>query len=100
MSLLQTKWDPAYLLRDPRFPRVARLIFRYSLPFLMVAVASGATYLLSLLSYERPTLFLFFITIVVVAWYSGAGPGWLTVFLSIAAANYFLTFPDLTLDPD
>jgi C4-dicarboxylate-specific signal transduction histidine kinase len=100
MSLLQTKSNRAYSLRETSLPRVGRLIFRYGLPFAMVAIASGATYLLSLLSYERPTLFLFFITIVIVAWYAGAGPGWLTVFLSIAAANYFLTFPDLTLDPD
>jgi len=80
--------------------RVLGLIFRYCLPFVTVASASGATYLLSLLSYERPTLFLFFITIVIVAWYAGAGPGWLTVVLSIVAANYFLSFPDLTIDPD
>jgi signal transduction histidine kinase len=100
MSLLQVKSERSFSLREMLPARVVRLIFRYCLPFAMVAGASGATYLLSLLSYERPTLFLFFITIVIVAWYAGAGPGWLTVVLSIVAANYFLTFPDLTLDPD
>ena len=100
MSLLQMSKRSFFWREIPLF-RVLGLIFRYSLPFVLVAAASVATYLLSLLSpYDRPTLFIFFVTIVTVAWYAGAGPGWLSVVLSIAAANYFLSLSDLTSDPD
>src|SRR5215470_12727496 len=98
MSL--TKSERTNPSRESVQPQSANLIFRYGLAFVMVALACGATYLLSVLTYERPTLFLFLIAIVIVAWYAGAGPGWLTVGLSIIAANYFLSFPDLTSDPD
>ena len=94
------KSEPASSMKTPLF-RTESLIFRYSLPFTAIAAAFGATYLLGLVSpFEKPTLFLFFGTIVVVAWYAGAGPGWLSVALSILAANYFLSYSDLTSDPD
>src|SRR5262249_2343370 len=78
---------------------LSHAIYRYGLTFVLVALASVGTYLLSILSPDdRPTLFLFFATIVIVAWYSGTGPGWLSVVLSAAAADYFLSYNEFALD--
>jgi C4-dicarboxylate-specific signal transduction histidine kinase len=99
MSLLQLKSERSSTLADIPLTPVLRLVFRYSLPFALVAFASAATYLLSLLSPDdRPTLFLLNVAVVTVAWYAGAGPGWLSVALSIIAADYFLSYPEFSLE--
>jgi C4-dicarboxylate-specific signal transduction histidine kinase len=66
---------------------------RYFVPFAAVATAIGATYLLDLAAPESPNLFLFFVAIVISAWFAGAAPGWLSVFLSAIAVDYFFIPP-------
>jgi K+-sensing histidine kinase KdpD len=66
---------------------------RYFVPLLAVAAAIGATYLLDLAAPESPNLFLFFVAIVLSAWVAGAAPGWLSVFLSGIAVDYFFIPP-------
>jgi K+-sensing histidine kinase KdpD len=73
-------------------------ILRYFLPFIAVAIACGATHLLDIAAAESPNLFLFFGSIVITAWFAGAGPGWLAVTLSILAADYFFSPPIYVLD--
>src|SRR5262245_17811942 len=99
MSVLQTKFQNSSTARDFSETPVLRAIYRYGLSFVLVVLASGATYLLSLLSPDdRPTLFMYFATIVIVAWYAGTGPGWLSVVLSAAAADYFLSYNEFAWD--
>src|SRR5262245_33633779 len=81
-----------------RIPRVLGVVFRYLLPFIAVAIACIATYLLDIAAPESPNLFLFFGSIVVTAWFAGAGPGWLAVVLSILAVDYFFSPPIYVLD--
>jgi C4-dicarboxylate-specific signal transduction histidine kinase len=72
--------------------------YRYFIPIVAVATATGITCLLDVIGPESPNLFLFFIAIVVSAWFAGAGPGWLSVFLSIIAVDYFFIPPIYVLD--
>jgi C4-dicarboxylate-specific signal transduction histidine kinase len=72
--------------------------YRYSIPIVAVATATGITGLLDVIGPESPNLFLFFIAIVVSAWFAGAGAGWLSVFLSIIAVDYFFIPPIYVLD--
>ena len=75
-----------------------RTLQQYSIPFVAVATATGVTWLLDLALPESPNLFLFFMAIVVSAWFAGAGPGWLSVFLSVIAVDYFFIPPIYVLD--
>jgi C4-dicarboxylate-specific signal transduction histidine kinase len=72
--------------------------YRYFIPIVAVATATGITCLLDVIAPESPNLFLFFIAIVVSAWFAGAGPGWLSVLLSILAVDYFFIPPIYVLD--
>jgi len=62
--------------------------FRYLIPVVTVAAATAFTSLLEVGSSGNPYLFLFFISIVVSAWFAGPGPGWLSVFLTIFAVDF------------
>jgi C4-dicarboxylate-specific signal transduction histidine kinase len=84
--------------RDVPWIAVLEIILRYFLSAAVVTVACGATYLLDLAAPESPNLFLFFGAIVIVAWYLGAGPGWLAVILSTVAVDYFFIPPLYILD--
>lgn len=72
--------------------------YRYAIPIVAVAMATGITSALDAIASESPNLFLFFIAIVVSSWFAGVGPGWLSVFLSIVAVNYFFIPPIHVLD--
>lgn len=72
--------------------------FRYLIPVVTVAAATAFTSLLEVGSSGNPYLFLFFISIVVSAWFAGAGPGWLSVFLAIFAVDFFFIPPIYVLD--
>jgi C4-dicarboxylate-specific signal transduction histidine kinase len=72
--------------------------YRYLIPIVTVAAATAFTFLLEFGSPESPYIFLFFISIVVSAWFAGAGPGWLSVFLSVIAVDYFFIPPIYVLD--
>jgi C4-dicarboxylate-specific signal transduction histidine kinase len=92
-----TSNEPSF---SPDIPSARALgtVLRYFLSFVAVAVACGATYLLNIAAPESSNLFLFFASIVVAAWYAGAGPGWLAVGLSIIAVDYFFSPPIYVLD--
>jgi C4-dicarboxylate-specific signal transduction histidine kinase len=74
------------------------IALRYALPVVAVALATCVTYLLDLTAPESPNLFLFFIAILVSAWFAGAGPGWTSVVLSTMAVDYFFLPPIYSLD--
>src|SRR5438270_13873353 len=69
------------------------IALRYALPVAAVALATCITYLLDLTAPESPNLFLFFVAVVVSAWFAGAGPGWTSVVLSTMAVDYFFLPP-------
>jgi len=98
MSVSQIKSESLPPSLYPSSIGVFGMILRYSLSIIAVAVACGVTYLLDLAAPESPNLFLFFAAIVTVAWYAGAGPGWLSVVLSIVAVDYFFTAPLYVFD--
>ncbi len=72
--------------------------YRYFIPIVTVAIATGITCLLDAVAPESPNLFFFFIAIVASAWFAGAGPGWLSVFLAIITVDYFFIPPIYVLD--
>ncbi len=73
-------------------------LYRYLVPFVTVAAATGFTFLLEVGSPESPYLFLFFVAIVISAWFAGTVPGWISVLLSILAVDYFFIPPIYVLD--
>jgi C4-dicarboxylate-specific signal transduction histidine kinase len=98
MSTLRvTSNAPSHSPDMPSAPALGTIV-RYVLPFVAVAVACGATSLLDIAAPESPNLFLFFASIVIAAWFAGAGPGWLAVVLSIVAVDYFYLPPIHVLD--
>lgn len=98
MNLPQIRSDRAAAALDLHTAGGMGVAFRYSLPVLAVAIAIGATYLLDLTAPDSPILFLFFVAIVVSAWFAGAGPGWLSVFLSAISVDYFFIPPIYVVD--
>jgi C4-dicarboxylate-specific signal transduction histidine kinase len=73
-------------------------LLRYFLPIVAVATACAATYVLDLAAPASPNLFLFFVAIVAVGWYLGAGPGWLSVVVSVVAVDFLFLPPIHVLD--
>ena len=75
----------------PQSQRTQSTILRYGVA--LIAVATALLLLTSPLSpLIKPTIFpLFFIAIMVSAWYGGLGPGLLAISLSVAAIDYFFT---------
>jgi C4-dicarboxylate-specific signal transduction histidine kinase len=71
---------------------------RYSLAFVTVAAACATTHVIDLASFEGPNFFLFFVAIALTAWVGGHGPGWLSVMLSVLAADFFFTPPLYVID--
>jgi C4-dicarboxylate-specific signal transduction histidine kinase len=98
MSLLQMRSTGGTVETWMRAAGWPSLVFRYALPFVALATAIGATYLLDVVSPESPNLFLFFVAIVVSAWFGGPGPGWVSVVLSTLSADYFFIPPLYVLD--
>jgi len=71
-------------------PRTQSPILRYSMALVAVAIALLLT--LSLSPLIKPTVFpLFFVAVLVTAWYGGLGPGLLATGLAAAAIDYFFT---------
>ena len=74
MSLSQIRSDGPSASPELQAPGGMAAPFRYFLPFVAVATAIGATYVLDLAASDRPNLFLFFVAIVISSWFAGAGP--------------------------
>ncbi|HYI26632.1 MAG TPA: ATP-binding protein [Bradyrhizobium sp.] len=72
--------------------------YRYFIPIVAVGTATGITYLLDLIAPEGQNQFLFFVAVIVSAWFAEAGPGWLSVVLSIVSVDYFFLPPIYVLD--
>jgi C4-dicarboxylate-specific signal transduction histidine kinase len=82
----------------PRATQWLLVALRYALPFAAVAAATWLTYLLDLAAPGGQNPFLFFVAVVVTAWFAGAGPGWLAVVLSALAVDYFILPPVYVFD--
>ena len=72
---------------DSLAQRVPRAVWQYGLAVVSVAVALGITN--SLERYTTLRTPLFYIAIIISAWFGGMGPGLLTVVLSTLAVDYY-----------
>jgi C4-dicarboxylate-specific signal transduction histidine kinase len=83
---------PAVSLERPGFS-ASGLLPRYALSVIAVAAAGAGTALLEIVIPGVSNLFFFFAAVVVTAWYAGAGPGWVSVFLSALAVGHYFVPP-------
>src|SRR5437016_13219702 len=67
-----------------------RIIFRYGLAVLSVAIALGVKLILLYFNFPYPLSTSFLLAIAITFWYAGTGPGILSVFLSFLAFAFFV----------
>src|SRR5437879_12220646 len=67
-----------------------RIIFRYGLAVLSVAIALGVKLILLYFNFPYPLSTSFLLAIAITFWYAGTGPGILSVFLSFLAFALFV----------
>src|ERR1700730_6957184 len=70
--------------------RFARVLWRYGLSILLVAISTAATFPVQDFGVRTS---LFFPAILLATWFAGTGPGLLAVLLSILSINFFFTEP-------
>ena len=80
-------------MSSPRDIQTSAAVRRYALPLLCVGVALTVTFLLQPDSLVAP---LFFLAIIVSAWFGGMGPGLLAALLSTLCVSYFFLPPAYT----
>ena len=78
--------------------RSGRFALQYGLAMLLVAAATGVTFLLELCT-DRVTTFPYYVVVVISAWF-GIGPGLLAVILSAQVVSYFWVPPIYSLGVD
>src|SRR2546423_6810821 len=67
-----------------------RIVFRYGLAVLSVAIALGVKLILLHFNFPYPLSTSFLLAIAITFWYAGTGPGILSVFLSFIAFAFFV----------